>query len=374
MAQLYNYKRPRPMPETTTAAPKKKSMFNAQARDLEFYTRVMIAVAACGISFGLPFAIYHLFWGSLVIAAILLPVVVLQIATLISLLKRGFSGFAAWSIAIVQTGANIFFIIEVGMMASYWLYASGVANYYILDRRSALLVNALACALAVFLAFDDPTYIVRYCAAFAMINIFLFAFAVQLEKKNDELDRMLTIDPLTRVGNRTAMNETLWRVKNLFERYGTPATAIMIDLDHFKVINDTLGHSEGDKVLCRIANQVQARLRPTDALYRYGGEEFIVVAENTSLSQASFLAESIRQRIASYQGSQQQAEADLTVSIGVAQLRADESTDSLVDRADKALYKAKAMGRNWVCFDGEQELDDTEQSADGLKQQATDLA
>lgn len=358
------------MSEKPSATEKKTTLFNAQARDLEFYTRVMIAVAACGISFGLPFAMYHLFWGSLVISAILLPVVVLQLVALFSLIRRGFNGFAAWSIAIVQTGANVFFIMEVGMMASYWLYASGVANYYILDRRHALPLNIVACLLAVFVAFDDPTYIVRYCAAFAMINIFLYTFAVQLQRKNDELDKMLTIDPLTRVGNRTAMDETLFRVRNLFDRHGTPATVIMIDLDHFKVINDTLGHSEGDKVLRRVADQVQARLRPTDTLYRYGGEEFIVVAENTSLSQASFLAEGIRQLIAGYKGDQRQAEIDLTVSIGVAQLRADESTNSMVDRADKALYKAKSMGRNWVCFDGEHELDDAELPADLVSRQA----
>ena len=360
------------MAENTSATLKKTTVFNAQARDLAFYTRVMIAVSACGISFGLPFALYHLFWGNLVISTILLPVVALQLLSLISLIKRGFNSFAAWSIAILQTGANIFFIMEVGMMASYWLYASGVANYYILDRRPALLVNALACLLAVGLTFDDPAYIVRFCAAFAMINIFLYTFGAQLEKKNDELDRMLTIDPLTRVGNRTALDETLSRVRNHFVRYGTPATVIMIDLDRFKVINDTLGHSEGDKVLCRVAGQVQARLRPTDTLYRYGGEEFIVVAENTSLSQASFLAESIRQLIAGYQGDdRQQAEADLTVSLGVAQLRDDESTNSMVDRADKALYKAKSMGRNWVCFDGELEVEEVERPADEMSQRTT---
>lgn len=346
-----------------SASASKPTIFNAQARDLEFYTRVMIAVSACGISFGLPFALYHLLWGSMAISVILLPVVILQVVALVSLFRRGFNAFAAWSIAIMQTGANIFFIIEVGMMASYWLYASGVANFYILDRRPALLVNVLACLAAVIFAFDDPTYVVRYVASFAMINIFLYAFSVQLEKKNDELDMMLTIDPLTRAGNRTAMDEALTRVKNLFERYGTPATVIMIDLDDFKRINDTLGHSEGDKVLCRVAEQVQARLRPTDTLYRYGGEEFIVVAENTSLSQASFLAEGIRQRVASHAGDQQQAETDLTVSIGVAQLRVDESANSMVDRADKALYKAKSMGRNWVCFDGELEVADEQQRA-----------
>lgn len=359
------------MAEKQPVSVSKTTIFTAQSRDLEFYTRVMIAVSACGISFGLPFALYHLFWGSLVISAILLPVVVLQFVALISLLRRGFNAFAAWSIAIVQTGANIFFITEVGIMASYWLYVSGVANYYILDRRPALLVNVVALLLTATFAIDDPAYVVRYCAAFAMINIFLYTFAVQLEKKNDELDRMLTIDPLTRVGNRTAMDETLSRVRNLFERYGTPATVIMIDLDHFKAINDTLGHSEGDNVLCRVANQIQARLRPTDTLYRYGGEEFIVVAENTSLGQASFLAEGIRQRIARHEGEHQQAEADLTVSIGVAQLRVEESINSMVDRADKALYKAKSMGRNWVCFDGELEVDDAGRNSNALDRRAT---
>ncbi len=351
------------MSEKPVKSMRQNNIFTAQSRDREFYIRVMIAVAACGISFGLPFALYHLLWGSLTISAILLPVVVLQIFALISLLRRGFNAFAAWTIGVVQISANIFFVMEVGMMASYWLYASGVANFYILDRRPALLVNTLACLLAVTLAFDDPTYIVRYCAAFAMINIFLYTFSAQLEKKNDELDRMLTIDPLTRVGNRTAMDETLLRVKNHFDRYATPATVIMIDLDHFKVINDTLGHFEGDKVLCRVADLVQTRLRPTDSLYRYGGEEFIVVAENTTLSQASYLAEGIRQRVADYEGEHKNAESTLTVSIGVAQLRADESTNNMINRADQALYKAKSMGRNWVCFDGEFESENGELDA-----------
>jgi diguanylate cyclase (GGDEF)-like protein len=334
----------------------KSNIFSAQARDLEFYTRVMITVSVCGISFGLPFALYHLFWGRPEITAILLPLVALEVVVLISLIKRGFNAFAAWSLAVAQTGANIFFFLEVGMMASYWLYASGVANFYILDRRAAVLVNTIACLLAVTVAFDDPGYVVRYCAAFALINILLFTFSAQLEKKNDELDKMLTIDPLTRAGNRTAMDEALIRVKNMFDRYRTPATVIMIDLDHFKAINDSFGHSEGDKVLRRVADQLKARLRPTDTLYRYGGEEFIVVAENTSLSQALLLAESIRQRIADHQEDDQKTDGGLTVSIGVAQLRVDESTNSMVDRADKALYEAKSISRNRVCFDGEIEV------------------
>ena len=88
------------MSEKPVKSMRQNNIFTAQSRDREFYIRVMIAVAACGISFGLPFALYHLLWGSLTISAILLPVVVLQIFALISLLRRGFNAFAAWTIEI----------------------------------------------------------------------------------------------------------------------------------------------------------------------------------------------------------------------------------------------------------------------------------
>lgn len=335
--------------------PKQDRFFSAQLRDLEFYTQVMYAVTLCGISFGLAFALYHFFWGAPVITLILIPVVILQVLSLRYLLKNGFNAFSAWTIATIQISANVFFTWEVGLQASYWLYASGVANYYIINRRAAALLNSVACLALVFVAIDSVEYAVRYCAAFVMINVFLYTFAVQLERKNRELDRMLTIDPLTLAGNRTAMDEAILRVRNLFDRYQTPVTLIMIDLDHFKQINDTMGHSAGDKVLRRVADQVQGRLRPTDKLFRFGGEEFVIIAENTAPAQASHLADDIRQRIAQDEGEHHPSEIGLTVSMGVAQLRESESDDSWIDRADKALYKAKSIGRNWVCFDGELE-------------------
>lgn len=334
---------------------KQESVLTAQGKDQVFYSQVMFAVTLCGISFALAFAIYHFLWGNSAVSLILTPVIVVQAVALILLIRNGFNAFSAWSIAIIQTATNVLFVHEVGLVASYWLYASGVANYYIVNRRIALSLNTIACLATVFIAFDAPDFAVRYCAAFAMINVFLYTFAVQLERKNHELDRMLTIDPLTLAGNRTAMDEAILRVRNLYDRYQTPVTLIMIDLDHFKQINDTMGHSAGDKVLRRVADKVQGRLRPTDKLFRFGGEEFVIVAENTTLAQASHLAEDIRQRIARDEGERHQAEISLTVSMGVAQLREAESGDNWIDRADKALYKAKSMGRNWVCFDGELE-------------------
>lgn len=321
--------------------------FSARDNDIAFYTTVLKAVALCGVSVGVPFAIYHLIWGNPVISLMLLPVVVLQLVSLYLLQRRGFNHSLALLLAVTQMGVTTVIALQVGVLGSYWLFASGVANYYIVERRSALAINATACLIVGGFAFESVDIVIRLVAAFAMINVFLFAFARQLEFKNTELDQMLTIDPLTRAGNRTALEESLRRVKNQFDRYQTPATLMMLDLDHFKQINDSQGHAEGDKVLRKLASQIQERLRASDTLYRFGGEEFIIIAENTRISQAAYLAEDIRRRTA--------LANDVTISIGLAELRADETTDSLVTRADRALYKAKSMGRNWVCFDADQD-------------------
>lgn len=341
----------------------KSRLFSTVASDMAFYTQVMIVVCVCGVSFGIPFAIYHLIWGQPTISLVLIPVIALQLFALISLLRNGYNPAASTSIAFLQTAGSAYFAFSLGVMSSYWLFASGVANYYIVDRRIALGINVVACALVGMFAFDDLAIALRYSASFAMINIFLFGFSRQLEKKNLMLDEMLTIDPLTMAGNRTALEDSLRRVKSQYDRYETPVTLIMIDLDHFKRVNDTHGHSQGDKVLQEIAILIQKRLRDADTLYRFGGEEFIIIAENTNLSQAAYLAEDIRRKIASRpvvgilreQANDQESDQQLTVSMGVAQLRHEETTDDWLNRADRALYKAKSVGRNWVCFDADNE-------------------
>jgi diguanylate cyclase (GGDEF)-like protein len=315
----------------------------AKSHDLEFYTRVLIAVALCGLCVGAPFAVYHLMWGNPLISLLLAPIIVLQGVSLILLRRKGFNPWIALFLAVMQMSATVLIHIQMGLLASFWIFASAVANYYIVDRYQALAINVIACLASAWLAFDSVDMAFRFSAAFGMINVFLFAFSAQLEKKNLELDRMLTVDPLTRAGNRTALEDALRRVKSQYTRAHIPATVIMLDLDNFKEINDTQGHTAGDQVLRRMSSLIQSRLRPTDKLFRFGGEEFLVITENTSINQAAYLAEDIRKMI--------EAERGLTISAGLAELRADESTDQLINRADRALYKAKSMGRNWVCFD-----------------------
>jgi diguanylate cyclase (GGDEF)-like protein len=128
-------------------------------------------------------------------------------------------------------------------------------------------------------------------------------------------------------------------------RYGNPLSLIILDIDHFKSINDHYGHTIGDLVLIAVAQLVQDNIRASDLVARWGGEEFAVVAPDSPLSAAAGLAEKLRVVLAS---TSLLDDIRVTGSFGTAQLGADEDLESLVRRADQALYRAKASGRNRV--------------------------
>ena len=125
-------------------------------------------------------------------------------------------------------------------------------------------------------------------------------------------------------------------------------TLIMIDIDHFKNINDTHGHLVGDKVLTEVARRLSAAVRDFDSLGRYGGEEFLVVLKGTPLSTALTVAERVRTHIAAGPISLHGLKVNVTISIGVSVIQPGDSIEEFIKRADKALYKAKSAGRNRV--------------------------
>jgi len=120
----------------------------------------------------------------------------------------------------------------------------------------------------------------------------------------------------------------------------------MIDIDHFKNINDTYGHKAGDKALALIANQIQNNLRESDFLARFGGEEFVVLMPETDLDSAIIAADKLLKAVEQCQFHYQNAQVNITVSAGLSQLREDDSTETLFQRADEAMYRAKEAGRN----------------------------
>jgi diguanylate cyclase (GGDEF)-like protein len=162
-------------------------------------------------------------------------------------------------------------------------------------------------------------------------------------------------DPLTGIANRRFFERRLKEEVNRLRRTGKPLSGMLVDLDHFKQVNDTHGHQAGDRVLHRVAQLLGMEMRATDVLARYGGEEFVMLLPETGWEQASAIAERLRNRVASHPVLNDPAAGSvrLTVSIGCACLDADTLSAGgdenwLVEQADMALYEAKKRGRNRV--------------------------
>lgn len=158
------------------------------------------------------------------------------------------------------------------------------------------------------------------------------------------LQQLATTDPLTGVGNRLAMAQEMERQESERIRYDRPYTLLVVDVDHFKRVNDRWGHATGDQVLRKVAGAVLANLRDSDRAFRYGGEEFVVILAETRLDGAVALAERIREGVEAAQIRYEEDVVRVTVSVGIAEA----SADDVLDHADRALYRAKRAGRNRV--------------------------
>lgn len=157
-------------------------------------------------------------------------------------------------------------------------------------------------------------------------------------------------DPLTGVRNRASMSELLERDLQSSRRTGAPLSVMMVDIDHFKMVNDHYGHAGGDAALIAVAQQLKDQLRNVDAVFRYGGEEFLVVLPNTDMPYLLQVAERLRKSVENLAVVHEGQRIKLTVSFGAAVLQANENQQNLLQRADAALYMAKENGRNRVCL------------------------
>jgi two-component system, cell cycle response regulator len=166
----------------------------------------------------------------------------------------------------------------------------------------------------------------------------------------EESQRLATTDGLTSLLNRRAFGETMDRELSRCDRLGTPASLLLLDLDHFKVINDSRGHAAGDAVLAAIGKLLKAEARGHDVIARWGGEEFVIALPGADQSGGIAFAERIRKGIEELVVHDATgAPIPLTASIGVAERQSHEALDVTVDRADRAMYCAKIGGRNRIC-------------------------
>ncbi len=166
----------------------------------------------------------------------------------------------------------------------------------------------------------------------------------------NELQKQLRKDSLTGLLNREALNKDLKKELAKTRRYHYPLTVLMIDIDHFKEVNDVYGHLAGDSVLKVIARLLEKTIREADSAYRYGGEEFLALLPHTTADEAMILANRIKDIVAKHTFIDKTHDISISVTIsgGISEFRNGDDESSLIARADKALYLAKQNGRNQI--------------------------
>ena len=244
-----------------------------------------------------------------------------------------------------------------------WLLVAGLAlEAAVLSGRALLALSSTAVASGILQASALQT--LTFLATFSVVLISSMGFVFMARDRADENNRiMAAIDPLTGVANRRSLISALDRDVSRAVRTREPIALMMVDIDHFKRVNDRYGHPAGDQVLCSVVDVLRGRVRAQDLVGRYGGEEFMVVLPDTTLLGAEQLARELcravaesRCRIGSTEGGSDTrpepggTSIAVTVSIGVfgGRLESGDSWDMLIAAADRALYQAKENGRNRV--------------------------
>lgn len=254
------------------------------------------------------------------------------------------------------------FYIVVDAFAGWLLWKAYRPGMVPFHRAAALVLLSFAAFLMLRFGYavfspalttsfvQDPFQMGAFLAAMIFGFCLTMALAVMMfREKQVELISLATKDPLTGMNNRLGLDRAAARHMAAASESGTPLSLMLLDIDHFKQINDEHGHHAGDVVLNAMARRIEEALRDSDNAFRIGGEEFLVLLPGAGLEQAGCVAERLRWKIASVPISVEQQELWLTASFGVIEWRiGQESWQQCMQRVDRALYRAKDAGRDRV--------------------------
>ncbi|MCW5603787.1 MAG: GGDEF domain-containing protein [Burkholderiales bacterium] len=251
---------------------------------------------------------------------------------------RDIEGLGAIASRILEEGAGSFqyrsggldYLLNVRFIPelNWHLFVERVENEALEDIRNMLYLNLAICI--------------------AITAIVLLATSLTINRYQGRLEKMATTDKLTGLANRQALDLLAPQALREAQRARMPLAMILIDIDHFKTVNDRLGHLAGDSVIRQVAHVIRSVLRRSDIVCRWGGEEFLIMLKNIAEEQARLLAEKIRAAVETGDFRHDGEAIPLTVSLGVASHREGETPEQLISRADDALYAAKEAGRNRV--------------------------
>ncbi|WP_458725601.1 sensor domain-containing diguanylate cyclase [Pseudomonas mandelii] len=246
---------------------------------------------------------------------------------LVSQLPKPHSGSYEYSVQGQGHFLNVRFIPEL----NWYLFVDKREDGALSEIRQSLYLNLLICL-------------------FVTLIVLLLLNRV-IKRYQGKIQAQATLDSLTELPNRRGFDLLAAQAMLEARREPKPLTAMLLDLDHFKALNDTYGHLAGDQVLIGFARDLESCLRHSDIVCRWGGEEFIVLLKDTDGETGLMIAEKIRQHVEQQRYAYDGKELQLTVSIGLTTLQVDETLHTLLSRADHAMYRAKQAGRNRTCVE-----------------------
>ncbi|MEW8119760.1 MAG: GGDEF domain-containing protein [Candidatus Thiodiazotropha sp.] len=235
----------------------------------------------------------------------------------------------------------------LGITGTYWCYSTLILYYFMMSERQAWISNIIFALVNIPLVWHlfETHEAIRFSVTFSLVSAYSAIFLHIIAMQYSELQKMAITDKLTDVYNRTLLKDSLEQAIHQANRTNTPFTLIIMDVDHFKRINDELGHEIGDHVLMQLGVFLKDFLRDSDKIFRIGGEEFLILLYNTDEANSIDIAEKIRQGI---ENLSLIPDRTVTVSIGVAGLSSVRDWKQWMKTCDKNLYEAKHSGRNRV--------------------------
>lgn len=321
----------------------------------DFQLSIITLMGLFGVLGISPYAVYRLATGNYLVGA----------ADTTIVLSTLFAVFYAWRTgdtvkpgiylaAVFSVGATLI-AINLGVNGLFWIYPLILFNFFMVPPGKALLATTLVLATLVGYAqlvpgtvFESHYQMVSFLVTGMMASTLTFIFAYRTRSQREQLQQLAIQDPLTGARNRRAMNEELRIAASIRRRHGNSYGVLVMDLDHFKKINDSYGHQAGDQVLVDFVELIKRSSRQEDRLFRFGGEEFLLLLPNTEKAGLRAAAQHLQQQIAQHLHGPGGA---VTMSIGGAILRNAEHWEAMLKRADQRLYRAKSAGRNCIIID-----------------------
>lgn len=316
----------------------------------DFQLSIITLMSLFGIIGISPYAVYRLQEGNYLVG----------IADIIIVLSTLFAVRYAWLthdtvkpgiyLAVVFSIAATLIAINLGVNGLFWIYPLILFNFFMVTPGKALLASSAVLAslsthalLIPDSVFESQYQMVSFLVTGLMASVLSFIFAFRTRSQRDRLQELVIHDPLTGARNRRAMNEELKIAMASHRRHSDSYGLLVMDLDHFKQINDRFGHHIGDQVLVAFVELIKRCSRKEDRLFRFGGEEFLLLLPSTDTEGLRTAAQHLLSKVAS---ELQSPGGAVTVSIGGAILHDGEHWKSWLQRADECLYRAKSEGRN----------------------------